>query len=131
MNREISRCRHYEAMEEARREQTIDMRHVDGRQYKLIFTEAPGCAGCGNSYCNNSGIPCRVSVDLEVYKGGKYKRRADLAARKICKLIARERRHEKWLSNYAAKQTIRRWLRQNPLMFAEKNREETEHGTGI
>ena len=106
----VSKCHNFEAKQKAQKEEVF----FDNEKYIRFGAEAaPECYGCGRNYDYNGGVPCLVSYNPEIYKGGKYKNRPELAARRVCKMIARKRRKENYKRNYAERQEALRDLRAN------------------
>lgn len=78
----VSKCRNFDASQKWRTQQEI---FNNNEKYILFGNDAPDCMNCSIHYESNGGVPCRVAYNPEIYKGGKYKNRPELAARRVCK----------------------------------------------
>ena len=88
----VCKCRNYEEMKKW-------MIHQEDPSCKT----PPMCADCIDNSVNG-GRPCAITFDPSNYYYGKWTCKPELAIRRMCKRVARERRIENYKRNYAERQ---------------------------
>lgn len=104
----VNKCKNYDAARKWQKRKEAEI--YDNDQPFIEFEAPPMCIGCVNNSING-GLPCAVSFNPNEYMVGRYCRRNDLAARRICKRIARMNRRAEWLRKYRIRQDFFRILR--------------------